>query len=42
MKKSIFLQHVAFEDLGLFEPILANVDHEINFRQGGATPPARP
>lgn len=37
-KKCIALQHLAFEDLGLFAEVLAHAGYEIDYRQAGITP----
>lgn len=36
--KCIALQHLAFEDLGLFAPVLADAGYEIECRQAGVAP----
>lgn len=36
--KCIALQHLAFEDLGLFAPVLADAGYEIEYRQAGVAP----
>ncbi|CAL95148.1 glutamine amidotransferase [Azoarcus olearius] len=35
MKKCIALRHVAFEDLGVFEPVLHQAGYQIDYRQAG-------
>lgn len=37
--KCIALQHLAFEDLGLFEDILADAGYDIDYRQAGLAAP---
>jgi GMP synthase (glutamine-hydrolysing) len=37
-KKCIALQHLAFEDLGLFAEVLALAGYEIDYRQAGISP----
>lgn len=36
--RCIALQHLAFEDLGLFAPVLADAGYEIEYRQAGVAP----
>jgi GMP synthase (glutamine-hydrolysing) len=36
--RCIALQHLAFEDLGLFAPVLAHAGYRVEYRQAGATP----
>jgi GMP synthase (glutamine-hydrolysing) len=36
--KCIALQHLAFEDLGLFAEVLANAGYEVDYRQAGVSP----
>lgn len=39
--RRLALQHLAFEDLGLFAPVLAQAGYEIEYRQAGVTPLSR-